>query len=138
MPPLHEKVLSGDLPYGVRPESVTAFNIVSGDRPHRPRNPTADRWLSDSTWVIIERCWSENPQLRLSTEFLHQAFIESVLEYKGERDVVRSVVKRTFEPQRTQNVKRQSKRRNVPRAPPEKVRFGLVTPPHPLRMTYND
>jgi len=79
--PPHKQVLSGDvLLYGMRPESVTAFNVVSGNRPPRPNNPTADHWLSDPTWEIIRCCWDQNPQSRLPADLLHRTFVGPELE----------------------------------------------------------
>jgi len=79
------KVLSGDTPYdGVRLDSVAAINIVSGNRPPRPTNPTADRWLSDPVWDVIRRGWHQEPRFRLSAESLHRGFAEPQLEHEEE------------------------------------------------------
>lgn len=68
------------MPYGVRSESVTAYNVVSGRRPSRPDNPTADRWLTNPIWDAITRCWDQDPQLRLPTSLLCRAFFRPELE----------------------------------------------------------
>ena len=71
------QVTSGVLPYGAEPESVTAFNIVSGDRPPRPKSPIANRWLPDPIWEAVQHCWAQLPYSRLSIDLLHQAFVKS-------------------------------------------------------------
>jgi len=71
------KVLTGVLPHDGQRETVIAYLIVSGERPLRPRNPIADRWLPDSVWEIIQRCWDQTPHSRFRVDSLHQAFAES-------------------------------------------------------------
>jgi len=81
-----EQVLSGTVPYGIQSEAITAFNIVSGSRPPRPDDPTAKRWLTDPIWDVIRYCWDQNPQSRLPTDSLCQAFVSPVP--KQERDTL--------------------------------------------------
>ena len=75
------------LPYGLGRESATAFVIVSGGRPPRPYNQAADRWLPDSIWDAIQRCWTQAPESRPAIDQLHRAFIESELKQKGDTSV---------------------------------------------------
>jgi len=79
----HDKVLSGELPYGEAREALTTYRIVSGVRPSRPKTPTADLWLPDPIWDAIRRCWIQEPQLRLSAKSLYQEFTKSVQEHDG-------------------------------------------------------
>jgi len=69
------EILSDILPYGSGRESVIAFSIVSGERPLRPNNPTAKRWLPGPIWTAVQRCWDENLQSRPTLDLLRRAFV---------------------------------------------------------------
>ena len=83
LPPLHDQVLSGVLPYSAEPETVIALQIASGNRPAFPDNPTANRWLLYPIWDVLQDCWAQIPQYRSSIGLLYQAFVESDPEQKG-------------------------------------------------------
>ena len=72
----------------MQPESVIAFNIVSGNRPLRPNNPTADHWLPDPVWDTIGRCWDQALQSRLPVDSLYRAFIVSLIDTMDEESVI--------------------------------------------------
>ena len=80
-----DQILSDVLPFGKRRESLIAFEIVSGERPPRPSNPTAECWLPDPIWDVIQSCWHQAPRSRLSVDLLHHAFVGS--EPERRRDV---------------------------------------------------
>ena len=54
-----------------------ALHIVSGDRPPRPNNSTANNFLTDRIWDVIQRCWAQTPQSRLPIHSLRQEFTQS-------------------------------------------------------------
>ena len=74
------------MPYGLWSDPITAFNVVSGNRPPRPNNPTANRWLIDPIWDVISRSWDHDPQLRLPAGSLRRAFVGP--EPEQERDTL--------------------------------------------------
>jgi hypothetical protein len=59
-----------------------AFSVVNGERPLRPENLMASRWLLDPIWDIFTRCWDQNPQSRPPISSLHRTFAESRVEHK--------------------------------------------------------
>ena len=79
----HDQVLSGVLPYSTGPETVIALQIATGDRPPRPDNPTANRWLLDPIWDVLQGCWGDVPESRFPISSLRRAFVELEPEHKG-------------------------------------------------------
>jgi len=70
------EVLSGVLPYDKKQGAKTAYSIINQERPPRPSNDTADRWLPDKVWNAIENCWGHGTQSRLHLRELHQTFVD--------------------------------------------------------------
>ena len=88
----HDQVLSGVPSYTrASPEAVIALKIASGIRPPRPDNPTANSWLLDPIWVVLQRCWEQNPQSRSSISSLRRAFVESGRGQNGDTPVTGNV-----------------------------------------------
>ena len=67
------------------PETVIALRIVSGGRPPRPDNPTANRWLLDPTWVVLQNCWAQIPQSRSSIDSLRRTLVRP--EWEQEKNI---------------------------------------------------
>jgi len=74
--PLTNQVLSGVLPYDKKQGAKTAYSIINQERPPRPSNDIADRWLPDKVWHAIENCWGHGTQSRLHLRELHQTFVD--------------------------------------------------------------
>ena len=62
------------MPYGAGRETRVVYNITSGERPRRPNNAVADRWLPDPIWDALQHCWGPNPDSRWPIKSLGQAF----------------------------------------------------------------
>jgi serine/threonine protein kinase len=71
------QILSEVLPHGGGRDSAVAFAIVTGNRPPRPNNLTASRWLPDEIWDSIQLCWDPIPGTRPPIGLLRRAFAES-------------------------------------------------------------
>jgi len=74
--PHYYQVLTGILPYdGICDYNSVASRIKSGERPLRPRNRNANRWLRDSVWDMIATCWSDDPKKRWEVPVMRQVFL---------------------------------------------------------------
>ena len=49
-------MVTGEQPFPGAVDGMIIYNIVAGVRPARPPGP--DKWVSDSVWDFISRCWS--------------------------------------------------------------------------------
>lgn len=79
------QVSSGKLPYDGERDSSMTFRIASGGRPPRPTNPSASRQLPDKVWDVIQGCWAQNPQSRLTIHSLYRELTSPEKEPQGGR-----------------------------------------------------
>ena len=54
------KVFTGAAPFNSHPSMAATLVIMQGERPPRPTHPA----LTDELWVLMQRCWHQDPQLR--------------------------------------------------------------------------
>jgi hypothetical protein len=65
------QVLTGEVPFSSEKMScMVALAVLKGDRPSRPENPS----LTDDLWVLIQRCWDQDPPLRPEILEVSQTF----------------------------------------------------------------
>jgi len=63
--PIHYQVITGVSPFdGIHDYDTLTSYIRSGERPPRPRNQNASKWLRGGVWNMITTGWSEDPKKR--------------------------------------------------------------------------
>lgn len=73
-PPHYYQVLTGVLPYdGINDYSV-ASRVQFGERPSRPMDRDANRWLRHGVWDMFTTCWSEDPKKRWEARAVRELF----------------------------------------------------------------
>jgi len=69
------QVLTGVLPYdGIDDYRTVVSKIQSGERPLRPRNRDANRWLQRRVWAMITTCWNGDPVKRWEVSAMRELF----------------------------------------------------------------
>ena len=61
------EVLTGQAPFPNYSELVVIRKVVDGERPGRPQGAEAV-WFTDDLWVMLEKCWSSQPDVRPTVE----------------------------------------------------------------------
>ena len=65
------QALSGQVPFSSEKTNWTiAPAVLKGKRPTRPAHPSC----TDGLWVLIQRCWAQDPQLRPEIPEVSQHF----------------------------------------------------------------
>ncbi|KAF9644933.1 kinase-like protein [Thelephora ganbajun] len=54
------EAFTGATPFSGKSPRAATLAIMGGERPPRPTHPT----LTDGSWTLIQRCWSQEPHLR--------------------------------------------------------------------------
>jgi len=73
--PHYYQVLTGVLPYdGIHKYKTVASRIQSGERPLRPGNQDANRWLQDRVWDVITTCWNNDPAMGWEVPAVRELF----------------------------------------------------------------
>jgi len=69
------------LPYdGIHDSKTVASRIKSGERPPRPKNQDANRWLQRRAWDMIVICWSKDPEERWEVPAVRELFLALALQ----------------------------------------------------------
>jgi len=68
------------LPYdGIHDYDTVTSHIKTEERPPRPRNRNANRWLRDEVWDMIVTCWSEDRKKRWEVPAVRELFLALAL-----------------------------------------------------------
>jgi len=54
------KIFTASIPFDAHLSITAGLAVIRGDRPPRPVHPA----FTDELWELVQRCWSQNPQLR--------------------------------------------------------------------------
>ncbi|KAF9789441.1 kinase-like domain-containing protein [Thelephora terrestris] len=74
------EALTGTEPYaGTTGEGPLATSIVDNNRPPRPNDEVAAKWLPDPVWEILEACWIPQPTSRPLIKGVHQVLEASAV-----------------------------------------------------------
>jgi hypothetical protein len=61
------EVLSGRVPFYQYGDLIVPSIVFQGNRPGKPKGPEGV-WFKDDVWVVLERCWSSQPDERPTIE----------------------------------------------------------------------
>ena len=70
------EVFAGKNPFGDSHPTAQKVNMLKGDRPPRPVNPT----MTDDVWTLVRGCWAQDPQSRPGMRSVLQDLTSSLLQ----------------------------------------------------------
>ena len=67
-------MFTGAIPFNNSLPAVAALAIMGGERPPRPTHLA----LTDRLWLLLQRCWNQDPQLRPNISEVLRVLVPSV------------------------------------------------------------
>ena len=65
------EVLTGQVPFPHHTGLAVMNKVIDGERPGRPQGAEA-AWFTDDLWGTLEQCWSPQPNVRPTVEFISE------------------------------------------------------------------